>query len=106
MTTSSLRSDGSFADGVLTGYLASEALEAIGDMLSGDRTPEPAPTFTAPEPAYVAPEPAYVPPTPSTDWGTPASTNFGESSTTNWGGGSDSSWVSDVADSVSSVFSD
>lgn len=99
VTTSSLRPDGSFIDGMFTGYMVGEALEAVGNMISGDRDQGFTETRSAPEPAYVAP-------TPSTDWGTPASTNFGESNTTSWGGGSDSSWVSDVADSVSSAFSD
>jgi hypothetical protein len=104
VTTSSLRPDGSFVDGLVTGYMVGEVLEAVGDMISDDHTPSVTETRSAPEPVWQ--EPAPVVDVQST-WQEPASTSWNEPASTSFGGSDNSSsWVSDVADSVSSVFSD
>lgn len=117
VTTSSLRSDGSFVDGMLTGYLVGEALEAVGDFISGDgsdgftetrSTPDRAEALgTAPvtDSTSVWQEPARVADVPtSSNWNDSGTTSWGNSSSSTIDGGSN--WISDVAESASSIFSD
>lgn len=115
VTTSSLRPDGNFAEGVLTGYLANEALEAIGNMISEDRSPSFSETRSAPEPTWQEParvtetthvwqEPARAVEPATSSWNDSGTTNWGDSGSTKIDGGS--SWGSDISDAVSSVFSD
>jgi hypothetical protein len=105
VTTSSLRSDGSFVDGMLTGYLVGEALEAVGDLISGGRSDGFTETRSAPEPTPVWQEPAPIAaPVSSSSWNDSGSTNWGGSNSSTIDGGSN--WISDVAESASSIFSD
>lgn len=96
-----------FVDGMMTGYVVGELIDEIGDFISDTVAPVTEPTPVAePTTSWMetrsAPEPTYEP--PASNWNDSGTTSWGGSSTTTVDGGSN--WGSDIADSISSVFSD
>lgn len=94
---------GSFVDGLVTGYVVSDLVETVGNFITEDRAPAAQPVVSEIALVTGVTEPRFEAPA-STNWGTSSTTDWGNSSTTKIDGGG--SWGSDIADSISSVFSD